>query len=147
MSTMLNNRWVLLVVRLFLGGVFIYAGLLKIQAPQAFADSIASFRLLPDELISLLALTLPAFEVIIGSLLILGRLRRLTSFGVLVLCGIFFLALSSALIRNLQVDCGCFGGGQPSVWKTWFSLGRDMVLIGAGYLLYRASAGKIAPNE
>lgn len=43
---------------------------------------------------------------------------------------LLMVALVQALIRGLEVDCGCFGSGEPSVWKTWLALGRDVVSLG-----------------
>lgn len=50
---------VLLVVRLFLGAVFVYASLDKILHPQAFAEMVYNYQLLPDVLINLTAIILP----------------------------------------------------------------------------------------
>jgi hypothetical protein len=66
---------------------------------------------------------------------------------VLILCGVFALALGSALVRGLQVDCGCFGGGPPTVWKTWLSLVRDLLLAAATLPLYRWTEGPADPPE
>jgi putative oxidoreductase len=135
----LYHRWFLLASRLIVGVIFVAAGVLKLNSPLALADSIASFQLLPAKLINLLALALPPLEIVLGALLVIGWKLRPVSFGTLTLCAIFFVALSQALFRGIEVDCGCFGGGAPSVWKTWMSLGRD-VLLGAGvYFVYRAS--------
>lgn len=147
MASILGNRWLLMGLRLVVGGVFIYAGVLKFQGPLAFADSIASFQLLPAELINLLALTLPPFEIAVGVLLVAGLQGRLAAFGVLVLCGVFAFAIGSALLRGIEVDCGCFGGGAPSVWKMWGSLGRDLLLAAATWLIYRAAILKMALPE
>lgn len=130
----LTHRWALLIVRIGLGTVFIYAGILKMQAPLNFADSIASFQILPAELVNVIAMTLPAFELLVGALLLVGWQKRPASLAVIILTVVFGLALVSALARGIMVDCGCFGSGAPSVAKTWVSLGRD-VLMGAGALL------------
>ena len=135
----LANHWVLLAIRLILGGIFLYAGFVKIQAPLAFADSIASFRLLPDSIINLFALGLPPIEIIVGAMLLIGWRIRLASFAVLILSFMFALALGQALLRGLDVDCGCFGSGKPSLEKSLFSLARDLLLIGAGALVYARS--------
>ena len=134
MKKLFSDRWVILVLRVILSGVFIYAGGLKIESPQTFADNIAGFQLLPNEFVNLLALSLPVFEIIVGLMLIVGFRLRIASFSVLVLSLIFAVALSSTLARGLQIDCGCFGEGEPSVFKTWLSLGRDM-LMGIGALI------------
>ncbi len=136
----LSHRWFLLLLRLVIGGAFLYAGFLKIRDPLSFADSIASFRLLPDSLINLLALGLPPLELIVGGLLVIGWRIRMASFAVLLLSLIFAFALGQALLRGLQVDCGCFGSGKPSTVKTFLSLGRDVLLMAGSAWLYAATA-------
>lgn len=134
----LDNRWVLLALRRLIGGLFIYAGVVKFQNPQLFADNIAMFQMLPRQIINLLSLSLPPFEVITGTLLVVGRWQRVAIFSILVLTLVFALALGQALLRGLEVDCGCFGAGEPSLWKTWAALGRDILLLaGAGMLYHR----------
>lgn len=65
------------------------------------------------------------------------QLRRLGAFSVIILSSIFCLALLSTLLRGIQVDCGCFGSGKPSILKTWLALGRDIILLTVALLLYR----------
>ena len=110
------------------GGVFIYAGALKVGDPLAFADSVASFRLLPVVLINPVALILPVFEVLVGLSLVVGVRRRACAMMIAVMCGFFAVALIQALARGIEVDCGCFGGGVPSTVKTVWALGRDLIL-------------------
>jgi uncharacterized membrane protein YphA (DoxX/SURF4 family) len=136
-----NNDRVLLVLRLILGSVVIYAGITKIRGAQAFADSIATFQVLPNQMINLLALGLPPFEMIAGVCLSVGWKRRAAAFSILILTTVFALALTQALARGLKVDCGCFGSGQPSVWKTWASLGRDLLILAVTWLIYRRACG------
>lgn len=144
MKKLMRNRWIVLCVRAIIGGIFIYSGFIKIQNPESFSDSIATFQLLPKELINILALALPPFELIVGTLMLIGWRSREAIFSVLLLSGIFILALVQALFRGLEVDCGCFGSGSPSIFKTWLTLGRDVVLLSAVTLLYRFS---IASNH
>jgi putative oxidoreductase len=136
MKVWLKNRWVLLTLRVVIGGLFIWAGCLKIGDPQQFADSVASFALLPKQLINLIALGLPPLEVLAGLWLISGWKESPATFALLILTVVFALALGQALVRGLQVDCGCFGAGEPSVWKTWVSLGRDLLLMAGLSWLY-----------
>ena len=120
--------------RLALGGLFLYSGVLKVAAPLPFADSIASFQIVPPALIAFVALGLPPLEIILGAMLISGWRVRIASLGVFFLSVVFCLVLSQALARGLQVDCGCFGGGQSS--QPWVSLSRDIVLIAVSAWLY-----------
>lgn len=136
----LNNRWFLLVLRIALGGIFLYAGTTKVVNPQAFADSIATFKMLPPQLINIVALGLPPFEILLGLMLLSGLKTRAASLAVAGLAIIFGLALGQALIRGLAVDCGCFGSGGPSALKTWISFGRAFLLFAASFWVFKMQA-------
>ncbi len=123
-----HHRWFLLILRVVLGGVFVYAGTLKLVHLLAFADSIATFQLLPSQLINVVALALPPFEILVGAMLLFGIFQRQAAFSLLVLTGIFMLFLFQAAVRGLVVDCGCFGTGKPSAGSAWLALGRDVLL-------------------
>lgn len=143
MNTFFSNQWFIFSLRFTVGALFVYAGATKVANPQAFADSIATFQLMPTPLINLLALGLPPFEVALGVMLITGWQVRPATFSVLVLSMVFAVALGQALIRGLEVDCGCFGSGEPSVLKTWASLGRDLLLMAAAAWIYRSCLNEI----
>jgi len=96
------------VSRLLLGGLFLYAGVVKAQDVTAFAGSIAAYRLLPYQLNYMLAAVLPYIEVIAGVLLLTNQRVRPAA----LLCGlltlVFIAALLSAWARGLEISCGCF---------------------------------------
>lgn len=123
------SKWAALIARVTLGAVFSYAGALKLRDPQAFADSIHSFAVLPSAWISPVALGLPVLEVVLGLFLLLGLRRRACAWLVAALSMVFVIALTQALIRGLPVDCGCFGSGTPSTAKTLWAIVRDMGLV------------------
>jgi putative oxidoreductase len=132
--------FLLLLIRIILGIVFIYAGFKKVSDPLAFSDSIESYQLIPYSWIILLALSLPIFEILIGSLLILGVGKGGPSFGVIILTSVFILALTQALLRGLEVDCGCFGGGgKPTLLKSLLEIGRDLLILSGAFLCYKNS--------
>jgi hypothetical protein len=133
---LLKNRFVIIALRWGLAAVFIYAGATKLGSPQNFSDSIATFAILPNGLINLMALALPPFEIIAGLALITGIQRRPAFFGLAALTLIFMLALGAAIVRGIPVDCGCFGSGKPSTAAAWISLGRDIPILAIALLLY-----------
>ena len=57
---------VVLIARLILGGVFIYASLDKIAHPAEFAKAIGNYHVVPFGLENLMALALPWLELIAG---------------------------------------------------------------------------------
>ena len=138
MST--GRRVIIVGLRVVAGLVFCYAGWIKIRSPQPFADSVAAFQLLPAPLINLLALGLPPYELAVGLLLLSGWKPRLAALCALVACTIFLLALLSAALRGLPVDCGCFGGtpsNLPPPQRLWLDVGRDLLLLAAVAFIYR----------
>jgi putative oxidoreductase len=106
---MVKNRTVLLVFRIVLGGLFVYAGAVKALAPLDFAQGIRNYQLVGPSLSFIAALVLPWLEILAGAFLIAGVWKRGAA---LVISGllVFFIALTIAtMARGLDVDCGCFG--------------------------------------
>jgi putative oxidoreductase len=134
-----NNalRWTTLVLRVVLGGIFVYAAWAKLRLPwQLFAMSIDSYQLLPTPLVELLARTLPWFELILGFVLIAGWWLRVSSAIVSALLLVFFTLIVRAAIKGQEISCGCFGPGETISWKTML---RDGSML-AGSLLITAMA-------
>ena len=140
-----SRRYMVLAVSIALAAVFIYAGVEKLRDPPLqFADNIAGFAILPAVLINLLALGLPPFEVASGLLILAPRTRRVGALAVAVIAVMFLTALSSALLRGLTLDCGCFGTGAPSRPRMWLELGLDVALAGGSLLIYlRSTRGSV----
>ena len=128
--------WIELIVRLGLAVVFICAGVLKMQSPQAFADSINDYDLIPRPLINPVALSLPLLEVIVGTMLLLGRQKRGAVFSAILLLGVFTVALVQAAARGLEIDCGCFGTSPEGAWNTWTFVLRDFFLLSIATVIY-----------
>jgi len=116
------------VVRLVLGGVFLYAGFTKIADPTAFAGNIAAYRILPYFGNYLLAAVLPWLEALCGLLLIVDYRSKAAASLVVLLTVVFMVALTSAIVRGFDIDCGCFSKTGEKT-STWTALGRDAVLL------------------
>lgn len=133
----LHGKQSLLVSRWAVAGVFAYAGFQKSVDPLAFADSIASFAILPARLVNPVALFLPPFEILLALAVATGIRRRPAIVGLIVLLAVFMGALGSALARGIAIDCGCFGSAEPSFSAAWRTLLRDLPLLGAALWLVR----------
>ncbi len=138
-----SRRYAVTAVSLAIAAVFIYAGIDKIRDPLQFADSIAAFAILPAVLINLLAMGLPPFEIACGLLLIGPWTRRVGSLAVAVILVVFIIALSSALLRGLTLDCGCFGAGAPSRPRMWLELALDAALLSGALFVYLRSISRL----
>ena len=118
-----------LVLRIALGGIFLYAAYTKLKLPwQIFAMGIDSYKVLPEWGAALVARTLPWLEVVIGILLIVGRLKRISTVATSALLLVFFGLMVRAYAKGMQIDCGCFGPGEVISWKT---LLRDGSMLAA----------------
>ncbi len=95
--------------RLVVGGMFIWAGLLKILDPLEFAQNIANYRVFSRDLSLLAAIVLPWLEVLCGALLIFGIFRSASSLLLSGLLAAFLVLITVTIFRGLDVDCGCFG--------------------------------------
>ena len=63
-----------LLVRLIVGGIFIFAGYNKLIDLQAFELAIRNYSILNDPWVAILVMILPAFELLVGLLIILRTL-------------------------------------------------------------------------
>lgn len=121
-------RWLSLLCRVGVGGVFIYAAIDKLLHPGAFATAISHYRLVPYALLHGSAMLLPMVEVVAGLALVIGWKRRGAALICAMLLVVFMAAITSALSRGLDISCGCFhtdGGHAVGVELLW----RDALLL------------------
>jgi len=105
---------VMLLVRLALGGVLFYAGFAKLRSGYQFAEAIANFQMLPAQPNQIMAVVLPWVEVAVGLLLVFGLWARAAGILAALMFSAFLVAVSVALVRGLDIECGCFGTGSAS---------------------------------
>jgi len=122
---------VVLISRLILGAVFIYASLDKIMNPDDFAKAIGNYHVLPFGLENLLALVLPWVELLAGLCLIIGVMVDGATVLIILMNIVFIFAISQALARGISIECGCFSvsseGGD--------NIGLQTIIRDIGYLL------------
>ena len=127
-------NWLRRALALLFGGVFVYAAVLKLRDPGRFLIDIRSFDMLPDPYAAWLALLLPWIELLCGLAVITGLMRK----GGLLILNLalvgFFVAISIAKARGLDIQCGCFGGSESSSNYTELFI-RDGILIATGLAL------------
>jgi len=120
-------------IRLGIGGMFIFASIDKIASPKAFAILVAQYQFLPSNLVNLWALILPQLEFWFGLALIATPYVRECTWVILGLFAAFIIALIWALALKLDIVCGCFStevvSGAQSSSEAWVALIRDLVLL------------------
>lgn len=115
-------------VRFIIGSIFIYAGLVKILDPKAFAAIISQYGLLPEVFLPTVAIGLPLIELLAGVGLIFNIRGSLTViFGLLVM---FIFVLWYGILHDMNIDCGCFTTkeleGINSLKQAFY---RDIIMI------------------
>lgn len=106
----LLSPWVFHILRLFIGGLFLYTGATKLADIAGFGKAIAAYGILPAGLVSCAAVGLPALEVGAGfGTLLNRRWGILASLAMLVL---FTGVLGYGVAIGLEIDCGCFPTGK-----------------------------------
>ena len=108
MKNIISNRYVILLSRFILGIIFIYASIDKIIDPISFSSTIDNYHISPYSLNNIAALVIPWMELIIGVFLIFGIFISGSSFIAILLLFFFIFILTQALLRGINVDCGCF---------------------------------------
>ena len=123
----ITSEYLALVIRVYLGSIFIYASMSKITDPAVFAENIAAYRIMPFWGLNLTAIILPWLELICGFLLIIGLRTRATAVIVAGLLIIFTVFVIINIFRGSDISCGCFDEvGEPIGWAkvaqntTWF---------------------------
>ncbi|MGQ9669227.1 cation diffusion facilitator family transporter [Desulfosoma sp.] len=120
----------LMVVRIALGLVFLYASYEKILDPWDFAQTVHNYRLLPVWAVNAVALVLPWLEAVLGVCLMAGLWLPgsfTTATGLLL---VFWVSLVFNQLRGVDVDCGCFGGSEGNGASSMtLSILRDTVLV------------------
>ncbi len=131
-ATWRGHAWIGLALRWYLGVVFLLACFHKILHPSAFALDVATYQLLPLQLINLQALVLPWVELFAGLMLVLAFRTRAAALLINAMMVMFIVALCWALLQGLDMGCGCFaseGGDDPISWRTivrdglWLAMG------------------------
>ena len=126
-------------IAVVIGGLFVYAGAVKIVDPVGFARDIDNYKVLPWQPSVWLALYLPWLEILCGLALITRILFRGAVFIVTGLMIVFIVASIVAKARGLDVSCGCFGHASEHLNFTWH-LVLDFLLLGGLLLLWRRPA-------
>jgi len=119
------GRILLIVGRVALAAIFIYAAYAKMK-PQPgmawslgavrtslsmFAMGVDSYEMLPASAVSPFAHFLPPFELLLGLWLLSGVGLRFSGLLSTILICAFVIAMYSAFRRGLTISCGCFGPG------------------------------------
>jgi uncharacterized membrane protein YphA (DoxX/SURF4 family) len=127
--------WVSTLFRLVLAGVWLWTGIAKMVQPGGARSAIIAYRVFPAWSVDVLGYALPAAEILLGALLLIGMFTRWASLATAVFMVGFMLGITSVWIRGYSIECGCGGGGgdvseDGKVWRYTSELLRDFLFTG-----------------
>ncbi|MFI5356029.1 MAG: MauE/DoxX family redox-associated membrane protein [Opitutales bacterium] len=111
MATRTRENPLIAAGRWLLAAIFASAGALKAWDPAATVQSLAHYHLLPAGLATWGGLYVPWLELAGAAALLTRGLRRGGWLLATLLSACFLVFTGSALLRGLDIDCGCFGTG------------------------------------
>jgi len=123
------------IVDLIVGGIFVYAGVVKVLDPVQFANDIDNYKTLPWFVSVRLAVYLPWLEIFCGLALIFRFLYRGGLSILTVLIAVFIGVTIAAKMRGLDITCGCFGHASKN-WNFSTHLVLDLLILLAAVVLF-----------
>jgi len=129
-----RRRWLHRALRYSLGVVLLVAvlgapgldwGPGKLRHPSQFAKNIRTYDMVPEGLVFPMAVYVPWLELTLGVVLLVGLWAREALAATLMLFGVFLIANVAALVRGIDVDCGCFGADYHG------SAGQEAAIVSA----------------
>ena len=141
MITLSQRSVIALLCRVILGVILVYASIDKIVHPAEFAKAIGNYNVLPFGLENLLGIVLPILELLVGICLVFGIMLDGSAIITAGMMTVFIIALSQAMIRGIDINCGCFkvtvenGGHQVGVRRIiedFLFLGMSLMVLSRG---------------
>lgn len=123
-TRLLTSPWLALALRVYLGGLFVYASMYKIQYPGEFAEAVAAYRLVPYFLVNPLAVLMPWVELVSGVMLVAGVRAKAAALTIAAMLALFALSLSYVLVADIPIGCGCFSSQEDEA--SWLTVLRDL---------------------
>jgi uncharacterized membrane protein YphA (DoxX/SURF4 family) len=112
--------------RLFLGGIFIFAGYTKLEHRLQFAVAVEGYQLLSPDSVVWVVKILPGLEIALGVALLIGIGIRYSAGFAAALLAFFIGVMLVTFLRGIEADCGCFGVGEKI---SPFTLARDTLFL------------------
>jgi hypothetical protein len=135
---------IMLLCRLILGALFVWSAVGKLPDMAAFAQDVANYRVVPPVLVPFLASAVVGIELLAGIALVSGWMARPAAIVSAALLAVFIVFLAQALLRGIDLRCGCFGGDEPA---SWWTVVRDVVMLAAAVAVALGPSAAAARRE
>lgn len=134
----MHYTYLLAFCKITVGLLFLVSFFSKIQSFSLYVTTVSNFRLLPNSLNQLAAVLVLISELLIVLFLFKWQVIAFCLASILLI--IFSAAFASALVRNIQTTCNCFGTSQHPISQV------DL-LRNFGFLLCSCGGGWLATKS
>lgn len=124
--------------------VFATAGFAKISHPRDTAAVLRAFRLAAGKAALPRAIALAIGELMLSVAILVLPPRIAGTVALLVLAAVTAFVIRQ-LVAGVKMDCGCFGGGLPSV-ISWSTVARNAVVSIPAFLLLSVPTTALPPR-
>ena len=121
----ISSNYLSLLLRYYLGFLFITVGVSKISHTSGFAESVASYQIIPYWSVNFVAVALPWVELVCGMLLVIGLRTRAVAVIISILLFTFATGILINLVRGSTIYCGCFSNLGDKI--SWWDIPRDLL--------------------
>lgn len=135
----MNNPWVQRTAwlgfgcRVFMSGLFLWSGGSKLLDPVGFARAIEGYQMVPQHVVVWMAWVVPWLETWIAVTLWVSPVFHKAAWGwIFGLLMVFTVAKVSAVVRGLDIQCGCTYSGTPLTWSSVLENLFYLLLTGMG---------------
>ena len=122
-----GREWLILVARLCVAAVLLWAAIPKLADPGTFAADVQNYRALPEAWSGHVALFVPVFELILAIGLCLPNYHRGAALLATLMMLVFSAAMAQARMRGIDLSCGCFGAAFEAK-VSWLTVSRSAAL-------------------
>lgn len=123
------------ILRLILAFIFILSALEKFKSLESFALNVDVYQIFPAIVVNLIVVIIPWLELFIGfGLLFKFKLRANLLLYLILMIG-FTILVVIAMIKGLDIECGCFGESSTRVGVQ--KIVENMIIILGNLILIR----------
>lgn len=133
----------ILILRVALGGFFIYSGTTKLMDLSDFVDSVGNYQIVDRPWDAIFGYFVPWLEVVLGFAIATGICFRSGLVITIVMLLGFSIAISWVWSQGLNINCGCHGkSDEPTNYP--LSIARNLGLITLAAGLFWTNLGRPA---